>query len=232
MTQTALNRNGIPVDAASISRDNWEMLKQTFELGDFVMPCCGASAVLKTSINGLPFFAHLFDECSTAPETVWHKSGKAAIVAALGGLGIEALQEVAGQSPVGQKWQADVVFSIQGRNIAIELQRSYQHLRDFIRRQELYAASNVECYWLTRPKLFRTLTKATSRLLLKRDYGNIFPSEGIGTGSLPELPVSMLIIENEQRVLFGGMKAATVQAWLAGIIDKTFRYRDGFWSLG
>lgn len=219
------------MDAGTIPRTVWEALKQHAQLGDFMMPCCQAPAVLKTSINSLQFFAHLSDECSTAPETVWHKSGKVAVLAALNGIGIEASEEVAGQSPRGFTWKADVLFSFQGRTIAIELQRSYQHLRDYIRRQERYTESNVECYWLTRREQFVTLGKATSRLLLKRNYGNVFPPEGIGTGSLPELPVSMLDIENQQQILFGGMKYATVHAWLTGILNGTFQYREGTWNL-
>ncbi|PVX85848.1 AraC-like DNA-binding protein [Paraburkholderia unamae] len=63
MTQSAWTRDGRPVDAAAIPRAEWEALKQFAQLGDFMMPCCKAPAVLKTSINGLPFFAHLSDEC-------------------------------------------------------------------------------------------------------------------------------------------------------------------------
>lgn len=232
MTQSALTRDGIPVSAATIPSAHWETLKQQVQLGDFLMPCCLAPAVLKTSINGLPFFAHLSDECTTAPETVWHKNGKVALLAALVGLGIEGREEVTGQSPTGPTWKADVLFVFQGRTIAVELQRSYQHLRDFIRRQERYAESNVECYWLTRKEQFITLTKATSRLHLKRYYANVFPPAGIGTGSLPELPVSMLDSENDQLIHFGGMKSATVPSWLAGILNRTYQYREGSWNLG
>jgi hypothetical protein len=97
-------------------------------------------------------------------------------------MGIMGREEVPGSSSSGGKWEADVLFSVHGRTIVIELQRSYQHLRDFIRRQERYAASSVECYWLVRAEAFITLGKATTRLLLKRDYGNVFPPGGIGTG--------------------------------------------------
>ncbi|HIC0562153.1 TPA: competence protein CoiA [Escherichia coli] len=231
MTQAAWTRDGRPVDAASIPGTEWEALKQTAQLGDFVMPCCMAPAILKTSINGLPFFAHLSDECGTAPETKWHKSGKAAVMAALTGMGIENRDEVPGRSPSGDKWEADVLFSASGRTIVIELQRSYQHLRDFTRRQERYAASGVECYWLVRKETFMTLGKATSRLLLKRDFGNVFPPSGIGTGMLPELPVAMLDTEGEQLVQFGGFKAATVPVWLGSILDGAYQYRGGSWNL-
>ncbi|MFW6098477.1 MAG: hypothetical protein ACOC7Q_00910 [bacterium] len=49
---------------------------------------------------------------------------------------------------------------------------------------------------------------------------------------LPELPVAMLNTEGEQRVLFGGLKTATVSTWLAGILDGTYQYRGGSWNLG
>lgn len=232
LTQSAWTRDGHPVDAATIPSTVWEQLKQTALLGDYVMPCCKAPAVLKTSINGLPFFAHLSDECATAPETKWHKTGKAAVLAALDGMGIAGSEEVPGRSSSGDKWEADVLFSVPGRTIVIELQRSYQHLRDFTRRQERYTASTVECYWLVRHETFLTLSKATSRLLLKRDFGNKFPPGGIGTGMLPELPVAMLETEEAQRVLFGDFKTATISTWLAGILNGTYQYRGGSWNLG
>ncbi|MDN7852167.1 MULTISPECIES: competence protein CoiA family protein [Burkholderia] len=232
MTQSAWTRDGRPVDATAIASAEWDRLKQTAPLGDFVMPCCKAPAVLKTSINGLPFFAHLSDECITAPETKWHKAGKAAVLAALNSMGIVGSEEAPGRSSSGDKWEADVFFSVPGRTVVIELQRSYQHLRDFIRRQERYTASAVECYWLVRKENFRTLAKATSRLLLKRDFGNEFPPGGIGTGMLPELPVAMLDTEGSQLVLFGGLKTATVSMWLAGILNGTYGYRGGSWNLG
>jgi len=206
MTQSAWTHDGRPVDAASFPSAEWEALKLATRLGEFVMPCCKAPAVLKTSINGQPFFAHLSEECATAPETKWHKSGKAAVLAALDSIGIEGREEVPRRSPSGDKWEADVLFSVPGRTIAIELQRSYQSLRDFTRRQERYTASAVECYWLVRKETFRTLAKATSRILLKREFSNLFPPGGIGTGMLPELPVAMLDIEGAQMVQFRGFK--------------------------
>ncbi|MBZ2206541.1 competence protein CoiA [Massilia soli] len=231
MTQSVWTRDGRPVDASEFRISDWEALKQVAQLGDFVMPCCKSPAVLKTSINGLPFFAHVSDECSTAPETKWHKNGKAAVLGSLRQLGIEGREEVPGLSPSGAKWEADVLFSSDRRNIAIELQRSYQHLRDFMRRQDRYTVSGVECFWLVRHETFLTLSKATSRLLLKRDFGNVFPEDGIGTGMLPELPVAMLETGGEQRVLFGAGKCATVHDWLEGILTSTYKYREGSWNL-
>jgi len=41
----------------------------------------------------------------------------------------------------------------------------------------------------------------------------------------------MLDTENSQRVMFGGLKAATVPAWLAGILNRSYQYRGGSWNL-
>lgn len=232
MSQSAWTRDRRPVDAAAIPSRDWEALKQVSQLGDFVMPCCEAPAVLKTSINGLAFFAHISDECATAPETKWHKAGKTAVLAALCGLGIEGHEEAPGRAPSGDKWEADVLFSVGDRTVVIELQRSYQHLRDYTRRQERYMASAVECYWLVPTESFLTLGKATSRLLLRREFDNVFPSGGIGTGMLLELPVAMLDTESEQRVIFGEGKYATVKTWLEGLLKGTYQYRSGSWNLG
>lgn len=189
VTHAAWTQGGLPVDAADFPEIEWTRMKETLPLGAFVLPCCRAPAVLKTSINGLRFFAHVSDECATAPETVWHKSGKAAVLAALRSMGIEGGEEIPGRSTNGAKWEADILFTVPGRVIVVELQRSYQTLRDFLRRQQRYADSGVECFWLLRHEGFLTLAKSTAQLVLKRDHGSVFPTKGIGTGTLPELPV-------------------------------------------
>jgi competence protein CoiA len=231
MSQVALTCDGQVLYAATISNEKWESLKINSKLGDFLMPCCKAPAVLKTSINGLPFFSHLSVECDTSPETTWHKTGKAAIMTVLSGWGVPCQDEAHGQAPDRSKWKADVLFSSSGRTISIELQRSYQNLRDYTRRHQRYAASGVECFWLVRKEGFLTLGKATARLLLKRDFGGVFPSGGIGTGMLPELPVAILDMEIERSIIFGGLKSATISDWLEGVVAGTYKYRGGSWNL-
>lgn len=230
--QSAWTRQGKPVNATDFSAIKWEELRQAAQPGDFFMPCCKASAALKTSINGLPFFAHFSNSCDTSPETVWHKAGKAAVLATLNARNLHGDEEVPGKSPNGEKWKADILFTIADRTIAIELQRSYQHMRDFTRRQERYYTSGIECYWLVPEESFPTLSRATTRLLLKRDFNNRFPPLGIGTGMLPELPVAILDLESGEPIKFGQLKAATVSAWIAGIINGTYQYRRGSWNLG
>lgn len=234
MTQSAYTRGGKAVDASAFSTEEWDAIKAGAILGDFVMPCCKAPAVPKTSIKGLPFFAHLSDECATAPETMWHKSGKAAVLAALAGRGIAAREEVPGQAPSGERWEADVLFSVGGRVVAIQLQRSYQHLRDFLRRQARYEASGVECYWLARYEVFLALAKKSRELRLQRDFGGKFSQScGLGVGMLPELPVAVLADGPDAalQVNFGLLKSATVSAWLDGVLDGTYQFRAGCWNL-
>lgn len=187
MTYEAWAEDGRPLDASHFSPEEWNRMKDAWRLGAYLLPCCRTPAVLKTSINGVQFFAHVSDECATAPETVWHKEGKAAVLAALRTMSIEGRDEVPGNSPSGAKWEADVLFTVHSRVIVIELQRSYQSLRDFQKRQDRYRDSGVESYWLVRQEGFATLAKSAARLVLKRDFGNKWPAQGIGTGMLPEL---------------------------------------------
>ena len=143
----------------------------------------------------------------------WHREAKAAVIAALAGLGIEG-SDGAGVTPNGTKWKADVLFSVNGRNIAIVLQRGYQPLREFRRRQLRFAECQIDCFWLFQRETFAMLT------------ANI--AHARKTSALPELPSAMW---EEQRVEFGDAKRATMNEWLAGVLDGSFRYRDGWWTL-
>lgn len=231
MSQYAFDADGNAIDACQFSELAWERLKTSGKLGDFVMPCCKSPAVLKTSMNGLPFFAHYSDECATAPETIWHQSGKIAVLAALRHLGVSGRDEVPGSSPDGEKWKADILINHAGRVIAIELQRSYQHQRDFLRRQNRYKDSGVECYWLLRQDVFSTLTLSTAKTLIKRDFGGKMPPGGVGVGALPELPVALLNMDLKTPVNFGCMKFATIEEWLLAILENKYRYFGGIWCI-
>ncbi|WP_236904077.1 hypothetical protein [Cupriavidus malaysiensis] len=186
--------------------------------------------MLKTSISDLSFFAQLSDDCAAAPDTKSHKAGRTSVLAGLASMGIEGRDEVPGRTPGGERWDADVLFFVPRAHDRDRV--ATLHLRDFTRLQERYSASSVECYWLVRKEIFRTLSKATARLLLNRDFGDVFPDAAIGTGTLAELPIAMLDPEQGQMVLFGGLKTATVSSWLVGVVNGTYQYRGGSWNLG
>jgi competence CoiA-like predicted nuclease len=142
----AFTRDDQPVYAGQYSPEQWDALKAQ-SLDDplaFKMPCCASRAVLKTSMNGLQFFAHYSDECATAPETIWHVEAKDLVFGALKLFGLDPRSEVVGGTGK-DRWRADVYVEMGDRKVAIELQRSYQHLREFVRRQERYERYGVEC---------------------------------------------------------------------------------------
>jgi competence protein CoiA len=147
LSNVALNTAGEPILADRVSPADWEALKAGHRLEIFRMSCCSSPAILKTSSNGLPFFAHYNGECATAPETIWHSEAKALIVANLAVLGFQSREEVMSENK-DVLWKADTYFEVGGRRIVIELQRSYQHLKDFLRRQQRYADTGVESCWL------------------------------------------------------------------------------------
>lgn len=233
MTQYAFDMQGREIDALSFSLEGWEHLKLTSPLGRYVLQCCRAPAVLKTSLNGLPFFAHASNECETALETQWHKDGKALILTALGELAAEAKEEVPGKSPSGARWKADVLIQYGSRSIAIELQRSYQPMSTYLRRQARYLESGIECYWLTRVETYRTLVKSTGREVLKRFYGGKWPKNdpcALGSGLLPELPVSILHPEAASPIQIGRQGVGSAE-WLTAIFEGRFQYVKHSWVI-
>lgn len=171
MQPDALTRDDQPVWAGQFTEAEWDALKAQSQADPtaFKMPCCHARAVLKTSPNGLPFFAHYSDECATAPETIWHIQAKDLLFGTLNYFGVGPRTELSGGT-AKDRWKADIYFEFEGRKIAIELQRSYQHLRVFEARQAKYARHNVECYWLVRREVGLTLMNAILKKRWKEDF--------------------------------------------------------------
>lgn len=228
MPNIAVNKQGGVIVAHTLGPADWAALKAAYVLGDLLMPCCKAPAVPKTSINGVQFFAHQHDECATAPETQWHQEAKALVVANLALLGHTCRQEVIDAKP--KTWQADTYFEIGPRRIAIEMQRSYQHVNEFVRRHERYRAAGVECYWLLRQEVFQTLGNATAKIRLRRELGGKAPPPNF-YGGLPELPVAYLDTTNVPTVKGARSFEASVTDWLQAVIDRRFRWDNGVWDI-
>jgi competence protein CoiA len=191
----AQNKAGVVIDPLQVPAPIWEALKASWALGDYTWTCCGGAAVLKSSQYGHRFFAHYRNECTTAPETIWHQEGKAIVLATLQDLGVAARSEVPGTSGK-DSWTADTWFQHEGRTIVIELQRSYQHLRDYQRRQGRYVAAGIECFWLTRNATFMTFIKSSAQHRIRVEFGGRLPERGLFP-LLPGLPVSELLIAEE-----------------------------------
>lgn len=143
-------------------------------MGDYTLRCCDQPAVQKTSPTGLQFFAHLHDECTTAPESQWHRQGKDLVQDMLISAGVHCRLEVSGDQ-AGARWTADVYAEHGQRKIAIELQHSYQSLWKYRERQKRYFAAGVECYWLLYPEGYRTLVKTMGKERLQNDLRGVHP---------------------------------------------------------
>lgn len=232
MSQNAiLKSSGEIVWASYFSEEAWKDLKLNYAIGDYLMTCCGANAVLKTSINGEQFFAHNAGECSTAPETIWHQTGKMLVKTSLGKRGIVCQEERSGKNPDGSKWVADTYFEFNNRKIAIEIQHSAQTLEKYLKRQKIYKDAGIECFWLLYLERFLTLNRATANHRMKYEFNNIFPKEGYFHGCIKELPVAYLVTDSAPLVRGVAGFECTLDALLEAILNDKFGYQDGIWLI-
>ena len=144
------------LQAYMLNSEEWRRLQTSYQVGELLMPCCEASAIPKTSPYGLQFFAHASGQCSSSPEGLWHLAGKEAVAKAAREMGIPAFIEHSST----HGWRSDVWLMIDGSPVAVEIQHSYQHLREYRRRQARYTEQGVRCLWLVMHKPYMTLLKS------------------------------------------------------------------------
>lgn len=193
-TYARLASNGdVRIYADELNAIAWRNLQETYQVGQLLMPCCPAPAIPKTSPLGLQFFAHASGQCGSSPEGIWHQQAKETVAQAARALGYRAVIE----HPSPDGWRADVWIDAPGRPVAIELQHSYLHLRDYLRRQERYKVSGVACLWLVMVGPCRTLNLATYRVRAKEIGGRLPEAEG---ASLKTLPAALLSLDGTPMV--------------------------------
>lgn len=203
----------------------WEALKAEYQIGEITMPCCNAAAVPKNSPNGLQFFAHYNSDCSTAPETIWHRETKEALLTALSELGIIAETEKVGGS--GRRWRADVFFTYHNKNYAIEVQRSYQHLNEYIRRQQRYEEEGIASFWVLKVEEYLSLTKSMVKHRLKHEFERKLPPRGIFP-CIQGVPV--VYADNDPVQIRGaGLYQSSIKDWLITVVKNRFHWQDGVW---
>ncbi len=221
---------GHPVNALRMTRVQWDQLQCTYQVGDLLMPCCDAAAIPKTSPNGYPFFAHASGACSTSEESQWHLASKQAVAGVLEQLGCKATIEEPGSGEAG-RWQADV-WSVRGNvKLAVEVQRSYQHLREYRRRQERYRAGGVRALWLLQEDRYKTLLGSMGKERFRTELGGVFPAAGHFGPCLADIPVARLAFDPDPAVSGAGFFKATLRQLLEAVLDGRFLCIDGLWCI-
>lgn len=146
--------------AFDLSHSDWKDLEaENRRLRHLAMPCCQSALVLKTSRRGTQFFAHKSDGgggCGDRGETEEHLRLKQLAVEVARAQGWDAKTEVAGATPLGDIWKADVLATNGSVRFAIEIQWSLQADEETLRRQARYKASGVRGLWLLRQSSFPT----------------------------------------------------------------------------
>lgn len=229
MLPFAITIDGKPVYPERYSDADWQLLKDSYRVGDLLTPCCATPAIPKTSINHAKFFAHLSDECTTSPESEWHVSTKNRIVRELEKVGIDTLLEHSISGEAG-RLKSDVYFECGNRRIAIEVQHSYQTFLEYQKRQNKYSAHGVENYWLLFEPRYFTIAKSINRVKLEKEYGGIFPL-GCFFPCIPELPMAMFCPELQDGLVRGGSLEVPLSVWINSIVRGAFRYVDGAWKI-
>ena len=141
------------IHAFDLPADEWnELVLKNRKARHLRTPCCFSRVDLKRSRHGTQFFAHKrgSSSCTTAPEKEEHRHLKKMAVDAARANGWDAETEVAGTTPEGEQWIADVLATKGGHQVAVEIQWSGQADNETFRRQEKYTKSGVRGLWLLR----------------------------------------------------------------------------------
>jgi hypothetical protein len=152
MPLRCLGPDGQPIQSFDLTDAEWSALRlDNSRSRELRMPCCDASAVMKTSPRGLNFFAHKSrGPCHSTPETEEHLVLKTLTAAAARRAGWACSTEASGSTSSGETWTADVLARKGQHKVAIEIQWSGQTSQESLYRQERYRQSDVRCLWLFR----------------------------------------------------------------------------------
>lgn len=213
------------LQAHMLNAEEWRSLQTSYRVGGLLMPCCEAAAIPKTSPYGLQFFAHAGGQCSTSPEGVWHLTGKETVAKTAREMGIAA--SIEHSSTYG--WRSDVWLMIDDAPVAVEIQHSYQHLRDYRRRQARYTEQGVRCLWLVMAKPYKTLLESSLKNRWIEEFGRGKWPEGENQ-CLRDVPVGMLNLDQEHNpMVIGPRLGASLYVVLQAFMENRFVWDKGAW---
>lgn len=112
------------------------------------------------------------------------------------------------------------------RKIAVEIQHSHQTLDEYLRRQKRYRSAEVECYWLLPGNRFITLGRSLYRHAIRKEFGGIVPANLPGQFCIPELPHSVVELDDEPRIR-GYLLDVSVREWVEAIVARRYVFSTG-----
>lgn len=173
MPLRCITKAGESLLSFDLTPTDWKRLREeNAAQGHLLTTCCETPVVLKTSRNGLQFFAHKYQEhCTTALESRQHLALKGLAVSVIRKCGWDVQTEVPGVSPDGERWVADVL-AIKGRaKVAVEVQWSPQTDEETHGRQERYKRSGVRGLWLVHQPNFPVEPKIPAACVVEDGKG-------------------------------------------------------------
>ncbi|WP_156895470.1 competence protein CoiA family protein [Massilia putida] len=151
--------NGEIVEAFDLTAEQWSTMKAE-PPGSYLIRRSRLPAILKQNLRGTRWFAARPGESDSSwkPTSPEHEFAQIRLVKALRVAGVNARIEEPGDTPAGEKWEADVYIEDGSRKIAIEVQVSQQTFDEYVRRSEKYRQSGVKVVWLVNNRHFRNFT--------------------------------------------------------------------------
>jgi Competence protein CoiA-like family len=133
--------DGTLVCAPLLDQKSWRALRGC----DIRLTPCGHRGFPRVSPLGTQHFVHEKLCAQHRPESIEHLHAKAVVLAAAGAANWQAAAEVAGEGFI-----ADVLARHDHASVALEIQRSRQTLREYQRRQDIYARAGIRCVWFVK----------------------------------------------------------------------------------
>lgn len=224
MALSCLDDSDNRLQSFDLSDADWRELEvKNRRLHHLRMDCCSATVVLKRSSRGTKFFAHrIAGPCTSADESEEHRHLKMMAVEIARSSGWQAATEVAGTTPTGEPWRADVLAVKGNARVAIEIQWSGQTNAETLRRQEQYRLSGIRGLWLLRQPGFPIV--------------HDLPAACIG-GSLADgfqalIPAHERMLARHRRLLESWRQALPMDAFLRAAFERRLGFLTPLEAVG